>query len=280
MSKRLASLLAAATAVAVTGALTLTEGASGAASLPTLNVALTGTQGVSVSGSTVSGAVNIVSTFSGKLPPTSEGAAFGLVRLKPGATIQQAAAAVQSHNGDINALGPYAELLVDGGAPGGVQAVLTPGNWVAVNVTGNGQPGVAPFTVTQSSAPAALPAAAATETAIEFGFRGPTVLHDGTIVRAQNQGYLVHMIEVIGARGKAAAIQLIAALRAGASRKAVNKFLSRNNVQLLGPASPGALQQEVLHAKPGYYVEACFMNTEDGREHVQLGMERLVRVVK
>ena len=48
----------------------------------------------------------------------------------------------------------------------------------------------------------------------------------------------------------------------------------------MDPASPGALQQSELHAKPGYYVEACFMDTQDGREHTQLGMERVVRVVK
>ena len=40
------------------------------------------------------------------------------------------------------------------------------------------------------------------------------------------------------------------------------------------------MQQMVLDGKPGYYVEACFMDTQDGREHVQLGMERLVRIVK
>jgi hypothetical protein len=36
----------------------------------------------------------------------------------------------------------------------------------------------------------------------------------------------------------------------------------------------------VLHAKPGYYVEACFMDTQDHREHTRLGMERPVRVAK
>jgi hypothetical protein len=40
------------------------------------------------------------------------------------------------------------------------------------------------------------------------------------------------------------------------------------------------MQQAVLTAKPGFHVEACFMNTEDGREHTQLGMERLIKVVK
>jgi hypothetical protein len=39
------------------------------------------------------------------------------------------------------------------------------------------------------------------------------------------------------------------------------------------------MQQEVLNTKPGYYVEACFMDTQDHREHTQIGMLRVVKVV-
>jgi hypothetical protein len=281
MSKRLSSLIAAAGVIAVTAALALAPGAGAASSLPTLNIALTGTTGVSVSGSTVSGAVNVVSTFSGKAPggPNSNGPTWGLVRLNPGVSMLQAVAAVQSHHGDLNALTPYGSLFADASAPGTVQTVLSPGNYVAVNVTGNGNPGLAPFTVTQSSSPAALPAAAATETAIEFNFRGPAVLHDGTIVRAQNGGYLVHMIVGIGVKNAATGRKVMALLRAGKDGRA-QKLATRQFLALLGPASPGAMQQQVLRAKPGYYVEACFMDTQDGREHTQIGMMRLIRVVK
>ena len=283
MSKRLSSLIATAGALAVTGALVLASGASGAGggSLPTLNIALTGTTGVSVSGSEVSGAVNVISTFSGTAPsgPNSNGPTWGLVRLNPGATIQQAAGAVQSHHGDLNALTPYGTLFADASAPGAVQTVLTPGNYVALNITGNGNPGFAPFTVTQSASPAALPDAAATETSIEFGFRGPTVLHDGTIVRAQNGGYLVHMDIGIGVKNAATGRQVMALLRAGRDGKA-QKLASRQFLGLAGPLSPGGMQQAVLNAKPGYYVEACFMDTQDHREHTRLGMLRLIRVVK
>jgi hypothetical protein len=279
MSKRFLSLIAVG-ALACTGVLALAGVASGTSSLPTLNVALTGTKGVSVSGSMVSGAVNVTSTFSGKAPsgPNANGPTVGLVRLKPGVTFQQAAGSVQSHHGDLNALTPYATLFLDASAPGTVQTVLTPGNYVALNITGNGQPGFAQFTVTQSSSPAALPAARETQSAIEFGFRGARVLHNGAMVRAQNRGWLVHMITLLGVRNAASGRKLVKALRAGNNRQAFKLAKSFINVQ--GPASPGAMQQEVLHAKPGYYVEACFMNTSDGREHTQLGMERLVRVVK
>ncbi len=274
MSKRFASLILVTAVLSATSVLALATGLGAAASLPTLTIALNGTHGVSVSGSTVSGAVSIASTFTGKGQGT-----FGLVRLNPGASIQQASGAVQGHHGDLNALTAFGALLVDASAPGTVQAVLTPGDYVALNLTGRGAGGFAPFTVTQSSAPAPLPPAKSTETAIEFGFAGPTVLHDGTVVRAQNHGWLVHMITLIGVRNAATGHKVMALLRAGKDRKA-QKLVSRAFVSLIGPASPGGLQQQVLQTKPGYYVEACFMNTEDGREHTQLGMLRMVRVVK
>jgi hypothetical protein len=266
------TLAAAAAVVSVAGA----EAAPRA--LPTLNVALNGATGVSVSGSKLSGAVSIVTTFTGKLPRGSEGASFGLVRLNPGATIQQAAGAVESHHGDINALSPYGTLFVDASVPGTVETVLTPGRWVALNTTGNA-PAFAPFTVTKSSSPAALPAARATETAIEFAFRGPTTLYSGTIVRAQNKGFLVHEIVLIGARNLtlADARDMIALVRAGKGKQAM-KLVTEVSL-LTAPVSPGGMQQQVLNAKPGFYVEACFMDTQDMREHSELGMLRVVKVV-
>jgi hypothetical protein len=252
MSKRFASL---AGVVTTTAALLLAGAASAAAPLPTLNVALTGAQGVSVSGSMVSGAVRVVSTFSGKLPPGSMGADVGLVRLNPGVTLEQAVGAVQSHGGDLNALTPYASLFADDGAPGTFETVLTPGNYVALNLSGNGQPAFAQFTVTQAPAPAALPPAAATERSIEFGFRGPAVLHNGTVVRAQNDGFLVHMIDLIGVPNARTGRKVMALLKAGKDH-AAQKLATHAFVGLLGPASPGAMQQQVLNAKPGYYVEA------------------------
>jgi hypothetical protein len=282
MSNRFTMIFAAVAAAGSAVALAITPIASGASSLPTINVALTGTTGITVSGSTVSGAVNIVSTFSGKAPSghNSNGPSFGIVRLNPGVTIQQAAGAVQSHQGDINALDPYGALIVSASAPGTIQTTLTPGNtYVALNITGNGQPGFAPFTVTQSTSPAALPAAAATERSIEFGFRGPTVLHNGTTVRAENGGYLVHMITMFHVKDKATGRKTIALLKAGKDRQA-ERLARPPFLSLLNPASPGAMQQQTLNATPGYYIEACFMVTQDGHEHTRLGMERLVKIVK
>lgn len=286
--KRLISLMVVA-GVAVAAGMGLTVGAananphgqSAAGGLPTLKVALKGATGIKVSGSMVPGAVKIVSTFKGKLPKNSHGANFGLVRLDPGVSLQQGFAAVQSHHGDLNALTPYASLFADAGAPSTIETVLKPGNYVALNITGNGQPAFQTFTVNGggNARQAALPAAKATETTIEFGFKGPKVLHDGTMVRAKNGGYLVHMNDLIGVRNARTGRRVMALLKAGKDGKA-QKLASHNFVNLFGPVSPGGMQQMVLHAKPGYYVQVCFMDTQDGREHTQLGMERLVKIVR
>ena len=158
--KRFGSLIVvmsvvAACAVGLVGGVTA---ASAASTLPTLNLALTGKTGISVSGSEVSGAVNVVSTFTGK----GQGQGV-LIRVNPTVPPAQALAqgmqAIQSHHGDLNALTALGDAVVfDASAPGTAQTVLTPGTWLALNVTGSGHnsPKVI-FTVSQSSSPAALP---------------------------------------------------------------------------------------------------------------------------
>ena len=53
-------------------------------------------------------------------------------------SFQEALGAVQSHHGDPNALTPFGSIVVSADAPSTVQTVLTPGNYVALNLTGNG----------------------------------------------------------------------------------------------------------------------------------------------
>ena len=99
------------------------------------------------------------------------------------------------------------------------------------------------------------------------------------MVRLENDGFLVHMdVPDRRPRTRRSLSRIIALLKAGKDHKA--QKLATGFADLIGPASPGGMQQEVLNAKPGYYVQACFMDTQDGREHTQLGMERLVRIAK
>jgi hypothetical protein len=51
-------------------------------------------------------------------------------------------------------------------------------------------------------------------------------------------------------------------------------------VGFAGPLSHEASQQETITAKPGIYVEVCFMDTQDRRQHTRLGMERIIHIVK
>ncbi|HXO06612.1 MAG TPA: hypothetical protein VN880_01195, partial [Solirubrobacteraceae bacterium] len=101
MPKPFGALIAASCALTITAATLLPGSASGASAvstLPTLKVAVAGKTGIAVSGSAVSGAVSIVSSFSGK----GQGG-YGLVRLNPGVSFPEALHAVQSHRGDPNA---------------------------------------------------------------------------------------------------------------------------------------------------------------------------------
>jgi hypothetical protein len=49
---------------------------------------------------------------------------------------------------------------------------------------------------------------------------------------------------------------------------------------LANALSHHAFEQQVISNQPGSWVLVCFMNTQDGREHTQLGMERIIRIVR
>ena len=255
--------------------------ASGAATLPTLNISVTKTS-VAVSGSTVSGAVNVVTTAAKGLKEP----AGVLVLLKPGVTVAEFEAFTKSKQfSDPNNVSKLGAIVFDAeGKPGGTseaQTVLQPGNYVALNAEGEspGNPPHTTFTVTAAPAPAALPAAQAVEKTIEFGFRGPATLKVGEVVRFENEGFLVHMNIAFPVGGKRAALKAVGLMKAGKEKK-VFKLVRGTPFAFYGPLSTGAFQQQTITAKPGWYIQACFMATQDGRAHTMLGMERAFHIVK
>ena len=135
------------------------------------------------------------------------------------------------------------------------------------------------FTVTASPSPAALPAPAATIKTIEFGFKGPATVKVGEVVRFENEGFLVHMDIAFPMKSRKAALRGLVDFKQG-KEKALFKLIAGEPFGFFGPLSPGGFQQETITAKPGWYVQACFMDTQDGREHTTLGMERLLHIVK
>lgn len=285
MNKRVTSLLSAAAiaslAVPIVGSGATTAAAAGpsSSSLPTLSIAIKG-QSLTVGGARQSGAVNVVTTV-GRQQHTEP----VLFRLDPGvppSAFARAAAAVAAHNGDLNYLQPYGAIVFDVTADHGTssaQTTLQPGEYLAVDLAAqSANPPHAAFTVTQAAHPAALPKPGATVTAIDFAFRGPIQLHEGALVRFENDGFVMHQIQGIGVRNRHAAKRLTALLRAGNDTEAPK--LGTSFPEFAGPLSPGAYQQELITQRPGTYVLACIMRTQDGREQTQLGMERTIQIVR
>jgi hypothetical protein len=262
-------------AAVISGLVLMTASSVAASSLPTLTLSVTKNT-VTVGGSKVSGAVNVVSTVTGEKNDSP-----GLILLKPGVTLAAFGKAASAlGNGPLDAIDPYGTIVFDGytnkGTPTTDQVVLEPGTYVAVN-NGNG---FASFTVTQSANPASLPKPGGTVTAIDFGFRGASKLHDGELVRFQNDGYLIHMVLFARVKSVADARKAETLLLAGKIKQAGSKYVTGPQGMFAGPISHGAMQQEVISQPPGVYVIACAMNTEDGREHYQLGMFRTIKIVK
>jgi hypothetical protein len=250
-----------------------------AAALPTVTVSVTASS-ITVGGALQSGGVNVVSTATGV---KEAGVVF--VLLKPGVNPADAFAFSSSkETKDLNNVSKLGSIVfnaeVSAGHPSEVQSYLQPGTYIALATGEEGPPKAhTSFTVTASKAPVALPAPQATLRSIEFGFRGPSVLKAGELVRFENEGFVVHMDVAFRAKSRKAAKELVGLLRAGKER-GIGRLLAGPPAGFAGPLSPGAYQQETITAKPGWYVQACFMDTQDRRSHTVLGMERIIKITK
>jgi hypothetical protein len=278
--KRLAIPAAVTAALLTVASGTLLLGVAQASpALPTLSLTLTKTS-IAVSGATQSGAVNVVSSATG----TKEASAI-LFQMKPGVTAAEVNAFLASKEArEPNAASKYGAIVFDAevtpGQKSEAQTILQPGQYLALKGEGEGSPKAhIEFKVSAAPSPAALPTPEATVRSIEFGFRGPKTLHDGELVRFENEGYLVHMDIAAPTKSEKAAKELAKALLTGKEKQA-NKLVAGMPVGFSGPVSHGAFQQETITAKPGWYVQVCFMETQDGRDHALLGMERVIKIVK
>jgi len=249
-----------------------------ATTLPTLTLTLTKTT-ITVGGSLQSGAVNVVSSGTG----LKEASAI-LFLMKPGVTDAEAEAVLKKPVKDPNSTSKYGSIVFDAEVPSHgsneTQTYLQPGNYFALEPgEGSGAKAFTFFTVTAAASPVALPTPEATIRSIEFGFRGPKVLHDGELVRFENEGFLVHMDFAIPVSSKRHAEDAVRYLLEG-KEKALEKVITGEPAAFAGPLSHEAFQQEIITAKPGWYVQLCFMETQDGRDHTLLGMERIIKIVK
>ncbi|HUZ15198.1 MAG TPA: hypothetical protein VMU72_03345 [Gaiellaceae bacterium] len=276
--KRVSLLAAALVAAAITTAVAFGAAGTKTGGLPTIDVTMDGSS-ISVEGTLVSGAVDVHSVATGQGSGTPL-----FVRLNDGVTANQLIAFLSSKKAaDANNVASYGSIVFDSNAdPTGqdVETKLQPGDYVAFDATAN-NPAQWPnttFSISLNNSPAKLPAAQQWQKSVEFRFRGPGTLHVGQTIRTSNSGWLVHMMIGAGVKNKAAGREVVKLLRAGKDNK-IGKLASGGFFSFFGPVSHGAVQQFTLQAQPGWYVEACFMDTQDGREHTRLGMERLIHIV-
>jgi hypothetical protein len=262
----------------VSGAIAMGS-AQASSTLPTLSIAITPSS-ATVSGTRESGAVNVVSSNTGV-----KEAAVIMVLLKPGVSVAEAEKfSAEKKAKDPNSASKIGAIVFDTEANPGqnseAQTDLQPGQYIVLVAAGEGEAQLrTSFTVTAAKSPTTLPTPQATIRSIEFGFRGPSTLHDGELVRFENEGFLVHMDVAFPVKNMKLAKRVVKLLLAG-KEKGLEKLVSGPPVMFAGPLSHEAFQQETITAKPGVYVQACFMDTQDGRSHTRLGMERIIHIVK
>jgi hypothetical protein len=255
-------------------------GAAQASTLPTVSVAISPSS-ATVTGPLESGAANVVTKDTGVKEATEI-----LFLLKPGVTVAEAEKFIgekkaQKDPNNTDKLGSLAfDTEVNPAEKSEVQTELHAGQYLLLVGVGEGEVQLrSTFVVSAAKAPVALPAPEATIRSIEFGFRGPSTLHDGELVRFENEGFLVHMDIAAPVKNLATAKEVVKDLLTGKER-ALGKLIVGPPAGFAGPLSHEAFQQETITAKPGIYVEVCFMETQDGRSHTRLGMERIIRITK
>jgi hypothetical protein len=274
--KRSTAIVGAATAavaLAVPAAGALAASRPAVTALPVITVTMNG-KSISVAGSLVSGAVKVVSKVSREASgnPT-------FVRLDPGVTVTQL---LKAAAGDPNNIALVASVVFSPQANKGTswaEVSLKPGKYVAVDLNSSqSNPALTTFSISRSSSPARLPKPGASLNSIEFAFRGAGTLHDGELVRFGNHGFLVHMMFAARGGTKGRANRIAALLKAGKDSQA--QKLADGSYQFFGLLTHDQSEQQVVRLRPGYWVIACFMDTQDGREHTQLGMERVIHIVR
>jgi hypothetical protein len=256
----------------------LSAGAAQAATLPTLTLTINASS-ITVTGTPQSGGVNVLTSVTG----VKEANAI-LVLLKPGVSVAELEAGLKAGAGkDPNRVSKYGAITFDTEVSPGhgseVQTALAPGQYVALVPEKHKKPKAQTFTVNAAPSPVPLPAPEATLRSIEFGFTGPTTLHDGELVRFENEGFLVHMDIAIPAKSSKAAKRIVKDLLTG-KEKGIEKLAAGEPFGFAGPLSHEGFQQETITAKPGWYVQACFMETQNGVDHTRLGMERIIKITK
>ena len=239
----------------------LTAASATATTLPTLSVAVSPST-ATVTGALESGAVNIVTSDTGL-----KEANVILVALKPGVTVAEAETFIKEGKvkGDPNNAAKIGSSWPTSKPTPARKAKLRPNSSPATTscwtATGEGEAALRTnFAITAAKAPVALPAPQR-RSARSIGFRGPTTIHDGELVRFENEGFLVHMDIAVPVKNMKAARQLVKDMKTG-NEKAAGKLSPGRRPGSPAPSPRGLpagddhrearhLRAGLLHANPG-----------------------------
>lgn len=238
-------------AVLATSLVFAIAGSAQASTLPTVTVAVSASS-VTVGGALQSGGVNVVATATGV-----KEASVILFLVKPGVSLAEVEtfAKEKKASGDPNTASKYGSIVFDTevnpGPASEAQTDLQPGQYLVL--TGEGEKPVQPrtsFVVRTAASPAVLPTPQATVRSIEFGFRGPSTLHDGELVRFENEGFLVHMDIAFPVKNKTAARRVVKALLAG-QEKGLEKLVSGPPTAFAGPRAAPISRRRSRQSRAG-----------------------------
>ena len=190
-----------------------------------------------------------------------------VVLLKPGVSVAEAEKfSAEKKAKDPNASSKIGSIVFDTevnpGPSSEAQTYLQPGQYIVLVGAGEGEAQLrTSFTVSAAKAPVALPAPQATIRSIEFGFLGPKTLHDGELVRFEDEGFLIHMDIGIEVKSERAARKVVKLLLAGKEKQAGKLGDRRDDIRRARlprslPAGDdhgqaGRLRAGVLHGHPG-----------------------------
>jgi hypothetical protein len=242
---------------------------------PVLTFKMTGKK-VIIGGARKSGAERVVFTVTGE--PMGDPT---LVRIDPGSSVRAFLDNLQAIGNDQNNVDGIGAIVLSTQANKGTSfayVTLTPGTYIALDISSNGIPPMSVFTVGRAAHPAALPKPGGTIISREFGFLGASTIRDGEVVRWQNNGFLVHMIVGAEASSLANAEKLAADLKAGDDNAAMALAINQYSWDNVLTHDQGF--ETVVRQPAGFWVIACFMDTQDGREHTTFGMEKVIQIVK
>jgi hypothetical protein len=206
--------------------------------------------------------------------------AAALVRLEPGVTLEQFAAAAAKAKGfdDIEGIGVVDSFV--GAPPKGappfssVTKIVAGATYVVLDFSGEQPIPAGSFVAGKASPSVKLPEVDFSTSVKEYKFTARTLPRKGTI-RITNRGKEYHEMIGVHVRKGVDPKSIVGRLEQG---KEPRKGTTDGEAFLLAPVGPGAVNQADFTLRRGTYVFTCFLPDSKGRPHSTRGMNKVIRV--